>query len=119
MSGRDRKQRLATIPNVGWLSAFEYGAGGDIFLMPALGAERYTAETSRGYSDGVLVGIALELYRRQHGDWPSTLDELVPVYLPSVSVDRLTGRPVKYRLTDDVTPSPKLDPVFVRESSRP
>ncbi len=70
-------------------------------MMPALGAVRYTAETSRGYSDGALVGIALELYRRHYGDWPSTLDELVPAYLPRVPLDRLTGQSVKYRVTND------------------
>ncbi len=37
VSGRDRKQRLAVIPNISLLSGFVAGAGGDIFLVPALG----------------------------------------------------------------------------------
>jgi hypothetical protein len=72
-----------------------------LIFMPAMSAVNRNIHTQEGYRDGVLVGIALELYKRQHGDWPGELDELVPGYLPSVPVDRLTGNPVRYRVTGD------------------
>ncbi len=70
-------------------------------LMPAMGAVRRTGEKIRSLREGVLVGIALELYKRKHGDWPSSLSELVPTYLPSVPLDRLTGGPVRYAITEN------------------
>jgi hypothetical protein len=55
-------------------------------------------ERNLGHRDGVLTGIALELYRRQHGAYPNSLDALVPQFLPKVPADRITGEPVRYRL---------------------
>ncbi len=51
--------------------------------------------------DAVCVAIALELYRRRHGSWPSSLDALVPELLPEIPPDRFDGRPLRYRLIDD------------------
>ncbi len=51
--------------------------------------------------DAVCVAIALELYRRHNGFWPSSLDELVPELLPEIPPDRFDGRPLRYRLIDD------------------
>ena len=70
-------------------------------LMPSLTTLRTTLQTDAGLRDGVLVGIALELYKRKHGDWPGALEELVPGYLPEVPVDRLTGEPLRYRVTGE------------------
>ena len=53
-----------------------------------------------GHRDGIVAGIALELYRRQHGEYPQTLDVLVPQYLPQVPADRINGEAVKYRLVN-------------------
>jgi hypothetical protein len=56
------------------------------------------AEYRRGQRDGALVGIALELYRREFGDWPRSLDELGPRWLPALPVDRITGQSLRYRV---------------------
>jgi hypothetical protein len=69
-------------------------------FAPAAEAVQKSAEWSRGIRDGVLIGIALELYRREHGQWPASLDELTPRWLPILPVDRITGRPLRYRLVD-------------------
>jgi hypothetical protein len=50
--------------------------------------------------DGLLVAIALELYRREHGDWPASLEALVPEYLPSVPMDEFSGTPMRYEVRD-------------------
>ena len=58
------------------------------------------AELATQRRDALNVAIALELYRRKHGSWPQTLDELVPDLLPWVPVDRFDGAPLRYRLAD-------------------
>jgi hypothetical protein len=58
------------------------------------------AERLLGHRDGVKVGIALELYRREHRAYPENLSALVPRFLPAVPADRITGEPVRYRLAD-------------------
>ena len=70
-------------------------------LFPALSSIRLTIEAGRGMRDGVLVGIALELYHREHVAWPKTLDELATKYLPSVPVDRFNGKQLHYKIVDD------------------
>lgn len=52
--------------------------------------------------DGLLVAIALERYRRDCGDWPASLDALVPEYLPSVPMDEFSGAPMRYEVRDGV-----------------
>ena len=37
------------------------------------------------------VSLAAQLYRAEHGEWPPTLDALVPKYLPEVPADALAG----------------------------
>jgi hypothetical protein len=46
------------------------------------------------------VSLAVQLYRADHGQWPPTLDALVPKYLPAVPVDPMApdGRPLGYVL---------------------
>jgi hypothetical protein len=58
-------------------------------------------ESYNGVRDGVLIGIALELYHREHGAWPQSLNDLSPRWLPSVPVDRITGEPLHYKIVDD------------------
>ncbi len=62
---------------------------------------RYNVARSDGVRDGLFVGIALELYHREHGTWPNSLAELSPRWLPKVPVDRINGTPLGYRIVDD------------------
>lgn len=70
------------------------------YLMPALGAVRKAGEAARGQREGILIGIALQMYHRDHGDWPKTLNALKPKYLPTVPIDRINGKPLHYHVTD-------------------
>lgn len=72
-----------------------------LIAMLTHSTERTTIQTEAGFRDGLLIGIGLELYRREHGAWPGAIDELVPAYLPMVPVDRLSGESVRYRLNED------------------
>jgi len=68
-----------------------------VILMAArLANAQERTEKFLGYRDGVVVGIGLELWRRRHGEWPKSLDVLVPEYLPAIPADRTTGEAVKY-----------------------
>lgn len=70
-------------------------------LVPALGNLRILRATQDGRRDGALLGIALELYHREHNAWPKSLSELTPRWLPAVPVDRITGRPLTYVIVND------------------
>lgn len=71
-----------------------------VLLMPAVSGASRNAELSMQRRDAMLVAIALELHRRRHGAWPQSLNELVPVLLPSIPTDRFDGRPLKYVVRD-------------------
>ena len=51
-----------------------------------------------GDRDGMLIGIALERFRRQHNTLPKRLNELVPAFMSEIPVDRISGDPIKYRV---------------------
>jgi hypothetical protein len=67
-------------------------------LVPSLQREAEIAETTLGQRDGLLIGLALEIYHRRHQRYPDTLAQLTPELLPEVLPDRITGDPLKYRL---------------------
>lgn len=60
------------------------------------------SRTAVMHRDGALVAIALELYRREHGDWPASLDALVPAFLPATPMDEFSGRPMRYEVRGGV-----------------
>jgi hypothetical protein len=42
------------------------------------------------------AALAIRAYKLDHGDLPESLDALVPDYLPSVPIDYMDGRPIRY-----------------------
>ena len=71
-----------------------------MIFMPALSSVTKNLHNEAGLREGILIGISLELYRREYGDWPETLTALSPRYLPKIPVDRLTGKPLRYVVRD-------------------
>lgn len=69
-------------------------------LMPSLDRAAESAEYAEQYRDALLAGIAIELYRRDQGSLPDSLDRLVPTYLPAFPRDRYTGQPLHYAPTE-------------------
>jgi hypothetical protein len=69
-------------------------------LMPALSRATINAEIACLRRDATITAIALELYRRGHGDWPTSLSQLVPATMPALPIDRFDGRTLRYRLSD-------------------
>jgi hypothetical protein len=48
-----------------------------------------------------LLVCALQRYRMAYGQYPETLDELVPQYVEKLPHDIVGGQPLKYRRADD------------------
>jgi len=53
------------------------------------------------------LDVALQRYHLRHQHYPSSLQDLVPDFLPSVPVDPADGKPFRYQLDSD-PPVPKL-----------
>jgi hypothetical protein len=51
----------------------------------------------------VTTAIALKRYQIKNASYPATLDELVHEFLPSVPLDPVDGKPLRYRLNADGT----------------
>lgn len=70
-------------------------------LTPAYETLKNRYAASQGERDGLLLGLALELYHREHNKWPASLDELSPRWIPELPVDRISGTPLKLAIVDD------------------
>jgi hypothetical protein len=69
-------------------------------MLPALSAIFNSVERSAQVRDAADVTIALVLWQRRHGTWPTSLNELVPDLLPAVPPDRADGKPLRYVVRD-------------------
>jgi hypothetical protein len=47
------------------------------------------------------IACALERYRLAHGEYPATLDALLPQYMQTIPHDLIGGQPLHYRRTGD------------------
>jgi len=47
-----------------------------------------------------IIACALERHRLAHGDYPETLDQLLPAYLDRIPPDIVRGRPLIYQRID-------------------
>lgn len=47
------------------------------------------------------TAIAIRRYELRQGRLPASLNDLAPAYLPSLPIDRMDGKPLRYHLTND------------------
>lgn len=71
-------------------------------LLSALTLPAVSSVVSKGAStqagiDQARVALALERYRLANGDFPATLDPLVPKFIPALPTDVMTNQPLHYR----------------------
>jgi hypothetical protein len=90
----------------GWRERFFQAArrlSGDRNVWLTLDEERLNKlrETELAGLRLVEARLAIELYRREHGELPDSLDQLVPGQLPEVPLDPWTDRPLIYRRDGD------------------
>lgn len=66
-------------------------------LLPSLAKSYQVATNGAMERDATVTAVAIELYRRRHGEWPPNLEALVPSLLPSLPLDNADGQPLRYR----------------------
>lgn len=70
-------------------------------LLPAsIQVTRKPAFTQTGINQAI-IACALERYRQAKGQYPETLDALMPQFIEKVPSDIIGGQPLKFRRTDD------------------
>lgn len=66
-------------------------------LLPATSSVSRAFDREEARYRTLLVVLAGQAFRRDHGRFPNTLDELVPAYLDKIPIDNYDGLPLKYR----------------------
>jgi type II secretory pathway pseudopilin PulG len=69
-------------------------------LVPAVRQASDAETRSNVRRDQTLIAFALEEHKREHGQYPDTLDALAPKYLKTIPADRFSGKPLKYQRQD-------------------
>jgi hypothetical protein len=67
-------------------------------LMPALESARTAQTTLLCRYDALRINVALRRYKLQNGEYPASLDKLVPTLLKELPPDPFSGKPFHYRL---------------------
>lgn len=70
-------------------------------LLPGLGNVQRRAAKAQAFAHQAALACALERYHRAHGQFPETLDALVPQFLEKVAHDVVTEQPLQYRRAED------------------
>jgi hypothetical protein len=71
------------------------------FLLPSLGRMPLKAAVNQVVVDQAALACALESCRLANGQYPETLNALVPQFMAHLPNDVITGQPYKYRRTAD------------------
>jgi hypothetical protein len=66
-------------------------------LLPAVGGFEFKMARAQTYANLARIACALERCRLTQGQYPETLDALVPQFLPAVPHDVIMDQPLKYR----------------------
>jgi hypothetical protein len=70
-------------------------------MLPALGNVAKKCAYAQSSTDLARTAIALERYHLVNGEYPDTLDVLVPQLIEQLPHDIIGGQPLHYRRTDD------------------
>ncbi|MGH7244554.1 MAG: hypothetical protein ACREJD_14175 [Phycisphaerales bacterium] len=66
-------------------------------FMPAFNNSVYAADQFEASRDATLTTIAIERFKRSRRNFPASLSELVPDFLPAVPLDFADGQPLRYK----------------------
>ena len=70
-------------------------------LLPATARVQNRVVRSWARRDAAVLALLLELHKSAHGEYPVSLDALVPEFLPKLPPDPFTGEPFVYRRRAD------------------
>lgn len=88
-------------------------------MVPALGASTRSIFRTDMQHQVLLTAIAAERYRLANGDWPKTLQDLVPEFMDDVPTDVYVDKPLRYRHEGDAIVIYSLGPDETDQSGRP
>ncbi len=91
----DRVEQEVLFPRGGARSL----TGGNLLLgllLPAVGKAGDNLAAQRFDLDGAAIAIALARFHRARGEWPDSLEALVPEFLPTLPLDPETALPYRY-----------------------
>ncbi len=72
-----------------------------IDVVPNLTSAVGTTFRARAHADAMAALLSAAAYKRDHGDWPESLEQLVPASLPRLPEDPFDpGATIRYRLQD-------------------
>ena len=104
----NRAERIASLPAEEQLGGFErlsddarslsFGAR---MFVPAIVRITIVCVNGRARLRCASAGLACERYRLARGTWPSSLDDLVPGFIPRVPIDPFDGKPLRLRRASD------------------
>jgi hypothetical protein len=69
-------------------------------IYPAIAGGPQARAAIETWTVGTHALLAIELFRRERGVYPRTLEDTVPEYLDAVPLDIYTGKPLSYRRLD-------------------
>jgi type II secretory pathway pseudopilin PulG len=64
--------------------------------LPNVFKAAQTALKNQTQVNQLVIASALELYRKEQGEYPATLEELSPKFLKAVPKDLILGQPLRY-----------------------
>ncbi len=70
-------------------------------MLPALGKAEARAARVQTMNYMAIIACGLERYRLAHGNYPETLDTLMPAFMPKALMDPMCGKPFHYQRTND------------------
>jgi hypothetical protein len=72
-----------------------------LMIFPAISASVSKFARIQAQVDLARVACTLERFRLAHGDYPATLDALMPEFMEKLPHDVINGQPLHYRRTED------------------
>ncbi len=70
-------------------------------MLPAIGATTNASARLAAQLAAADAGIAVELYRREHGALPESLTKLAPQYIPTAPMDPYNGKPMLFKVAPE------------------
>lgn len=102
--GRANSRSNPTTWNNKLLSKREYVVGA---CLPDFRATARSLDIHQITIDGTRLMLAIEIFKSDTGEYPPSLTDLVPDYLPNIPIDPFTGKPYIFRRLN-----PGEDPTF-------
>jgi hypothetical protein len=71
-----------------------------MMLLPGMNRAIERTESTNMQGRLTQLSLALELFKSEHGNYPSSLTELVPSYLAAVPIDSFSCKPLMYQRSE-------------------